>query len=58
MDFIDRFTLINPVLIEGSTGTWEEVEEGVEGVCGALSGKMVGYYEIPSAGPHHRAAIV
>lgn len=58
VDFIDRFTLIDPMPIEGPTGTWEEVEEGAGGVCGTLSGKMVGCYEIPSVGPQHRAAIV
>jgi len=57
-DFIDHFALIQSMTIEGSTGTWEKVEEETEEVRRTLSGKMVGYFEIPSGDPSRRTAVV
>jgi 2,3-diketo-5-methylthiopentyl-1-phosphate enolase len=57
-DFIDHFALIQAMALEGSTGTWEKVEEDTDEVRQRLSGKMVGYFEIPTANPHRRAAVV
>ena len=57
-DFIDHFALIQSVAIEGSTGSWEKVEEETEEVRRRLSGKMVGYYEVPTGNPSRRSAVV
>ena len=46
--FIDHFALIQAMALEGSTGTWEKVEEDTAEVRIKLSGKLVGYFEIPS----------
>jgi 2,3-diketo-5-methylthiopentyl-1-phosphate enolase len=56
--FVDHFALIQSMTLEGSTGSWEKVEEDTEDVRVKLSGKMVGYYEIPTAEPSRRAAVV
>jgi 2,3-diketo-5-methylthiopentyl-1-phosphate enolase len=56
--FVDHFSLIQSMALEGSTGTWEKVEEDTEDVRVKLAGKMVGYYEIPSGSPSRRAAVV
>ncbi|GAI33916.1 unnamed protein product, partial [marine sediment metagenome] len=47
-EFLDHFGLIQSMALEGSTGTWEKVEEDSEEVRERLSGKMVGYYPVPS----------
>ena len=57
-DFIDHFALIQSMALEGSTGTWEKVEEDTEEMRKKLSGKMVGYFEIPTGAPSRRAAVV
>ena len=57
-DFIDHFALIQAMAIEGSTGTWEKVEEDTDEVRRKLSGKMVGYYEIPTGNAYRRLAVV
>jgi 2,3-diketo-5-methylthiopentyl-1-phosphate enolase len=44
--------------LEGSTGTWEKVEEDTEVVRQSLSSKMVGYHEIPSDDPFTKSAVV
>ena len=56
--FVDHFALIQSMTLEGSTGSWEKVEEDTEDVRVKLSGKMVGYYEIPTAELSRRAAVV
>ena len=57
-DFIDYFALIQSMAIEGSTGTWEKVAEDTRDVREKLSGKMVGYYEIPTQNAYRRSAVV
>jgi len=57
-DFIDHFALIQSMALEGSTGTWAKVEEDTPEVRHALSGRMVGYFEIPTDDPHTKAAVV
>jgi 2,3-diketo-5-methylthiopentyl-1-phosphate enolase len=57
-EFLDHFALIQAMALEGSTGTWEKVAEDTEDVRRRLSGKMVGYFEIPTAGPSRRSAVV
>ena len=56
-DFIDHFALIQSIAIEGSTGSWERVEEETEEVRRRLSGKMVGYYEVPTGNPSRRIVV-
>jgi 2,3-diketo-5-methylthiopentyl-1-phosphate enolase len=56
--FVDHFALIQSMALEGSTGTWEKVEEDTEEVRVKLSGKMVGYFEIPSGSSSRRTAVV
>jgi 2,3-diketo-5-methylthiopentyl-1-phosphate enolase len=57
-DFVDHFALIQSMTLEGSTGTWEKVADDTEAVRSKLSGKMVGYYEIPSNHANRRTAVV
>jgi len=47
-DFIDHFALMQSMALEGSTGTWVEVKEETPEVRRRLSGKMLGYYEVPA----------
>lgn len=56
-DPIDHFSLVQSLAFEGSTGTWEEVKEHSEDVIEHLSGKVVGYYQIPSSDNVKRAVI-
>ena len=56
--FLDHLALVQSMGLEGSTGTWEKVEEDTEEVRRALSSKMVGYHEIPSDDPYTKAAVV
>jgi len=56
--FIDHFSLVQSMGLEGSTGTWEKVEEDTAEVRQAMSSKMVGYHEIPSEDPYVKSAVV
>ncbi|MBN1943266.1 MAG: hypothetical protein JW849_08230 [Phycisphaerae bacterium] len=56
--FLDHFALVQAMGLEGSTGTWEKVEEDTEAVRQAMSSKMVGYHEIPSDDPYTKSAVV
>jgi len=57
-DFIDHFALVQAMALEGSTGTWEKVEEDTEEVRSRYSSKMVGYFEIPTSEPDRKQAVV
>ena len=56
--FLDHFALIQSLALEGSTGTWEKVEEETPEVRARLSGKMIGYYEIPSPEADTKQAVI
>ncbi|MFH1475878.1 MAG: RuBisCO large subunit C-terminal-like domain-containing protein [Verrucomicrobiota bacterium] len=56
--FLDHLALVQAMGLEGSTGTWEKVEEDTEEVRKAMSSKMVGYHEIPSDDPCTKSAVV
>ncbi len=57
-DFIDHFALVQAMALEGSTGTWEKVEEDTPEMREVYSSKMVGYFELPSDDPSRKRAIV
>ncbi|MCL5098544.1 MAG: RuBisCO large subunit C-terminal-like domain-containing protein [Candidatus Omnitrophica bacterium] len=57
-DFVDHFALIQAMTLEGSTGSWEKVAEDTLEMRERLSGKMVGYYELPTDNPSRRSAVV
>ncbi len=57
-DFIDHFALIQSMALEGSTGTWEKVEEDTAEMRDIYSSKLVGYFEIPTSEPDRRRAVV
>ncbi|MFH0795595.1 MAG: RuBisCO large subunit C-terminal-like domain-containing protein [Candidatus Omnitrophota bacterium] len=57
-DFIDHFTLIQAMALEGSTGTWEKVAEDTAEMRQVFSSKLVGYFEIPTPEPDRRQAVV
>jgi 2,3-diketo-5-methylthiopentyl-1-phosphate enolase len=57
-EFVEYFSLIQSMVLEGSTGTWEKVQEDTEEVRRKLSGKMVGYFEVPTSDAHRRTAVV
>ncbi len=56
--FLDHFALVQSMALEGSTGTWEKVDEDTEEVRKAMSSKMVGYHEIPGEDRFTKAAVV
>jgi len=56
--FLDHFALVQAMALEGSTGTWERVEEDTEAMRIAMSSKLVGYHEIPSEDLYTKAAVV
>jgi len=56
--FLDHLALVQAMGLEGSTGTWEKVEEDTEEVREAMSSKMVGYHEIPADDPYTKSAVV
>ncbi len=49
--FLDHLALVQSMGLEGSTGTWEKVEEDTKEMREIMSSKMVGYHEIPSDDP-------
>jgi 2,3-diketo-5-methylthiopentyl-1-phosphate enolase len=57
-DFLDHFSLVQSLALEGSTGTWERIEEDTPEVRARLSGKLVGYYEIPSLESDTKRAVI
>jgi len=56
--FLDHLSLVQSMGLEGSTGTWEKVDEDTEEVRQALSSKMVGYHEIPCEDRYTKAAVI
>ena len=56
--FLDHYALIKSMAIEGSTGSWERVEEDTEDLRIAMSSKLVGYHEVPYDDPYTRSAVV
>jgi 2,3-diketo-5-methylthiopentyl-1-phosphate enolase len=56
--FLDHLALVQAMGLEGSTGTWEKVEEDTEEVRKALSSRMVGYHEIPCEDRYTKAAVI
>lgn len=58
VDFIDHFQLIESIIIEGSTGSWQRAEEESDEVRKMLSGKLVGYYEIPQEDEYTKSAVI
>ena len=58
VDFIDHYQLIESIAIEGSTGSWQRVEEESDEVREMLSGKLVGYFEIPSDDEYTKSAVI
>lgn len=57
-DFIDHFTLLQALALEGSTGTWEKVKEDTIELRRKLSGKLVGYFEVPNTDKYTKEAVV
>ena len=57
VDFLDHFALIQQMILEGSTGTWAEIKEETAEVRERLSGKLVGYYEVPAPEGVKRAVV-
>ncbi|MCC7354200.1 MAG: ribulose 1,5-bisphosphate carboxylase [Anaerolineae bacterium] len=47
-DFIDHFAQLQRLVLEGSTGDWMRVAEETDEVREALTGRLVGYYEVPA----------
>jgi 2,3-diketo-5-methylthiopentyl-1-phosphate enolase len=56
-DFIDHFDQIQRLINEGSTGSWMRVEQESDEVRETLSGRLVGYYEVPAEPGTKRAVI-
>lgn len=57
-DFLDHFELIQSLALEGSTGTWENIKEDTQEIREKLSGKLVGYFEIPATEQYTKEAVV
>ena len=58
VEFLDHFTLLQALALEGSTGTWEKVEEDTEDVRDRLAGKLVSYCRIPNDDKYTVEAVV
>jgi ribulose 1,5-bisphosphate carboxylase large subunit-like protein len=58
VDFIDHYQLIESIAIEGSTGSWQRVEEESTEVREMLSGRLVGYFEIPTEDEYTKSAVI
>jgi len=56
--FLDHFSLVQAMGLEGSTGTWEKVEEDTDELRAAMSSRMVGYHEIPGEDEFTKSAVV
>ena len=56
--FIDHLQLVGSIALEGSTGTWMRIREDTPELRRKLTGKCVGYYEIPCDDPYTKKAIV
>ncbi len=56
--FLDHFSLVQAMGLEGSTGTWEKVAEDTDELRAAMSSRMVGYHEIPGEDEYTKAAVV
>jgi 2,3-diketo-5-methylthiopentyl-1-phosphate enolase len=56
-EFIDHFDQLQRLVLEGSTGTWMRVHEETPEVRDALSGRLVGYYEVPAEAGTKKAVI-
>lgn len=58
VDFIDHFKLIEAMAVEGSTGSWQKVREDSEDLRINLSGKLVGYFELPTGDEYCKSAVI
>lgn len=47
-EFVDHYDQLQRLIAEGGTGTWMRIEEETDEVREALSGRLVGYYGIPT----------
>jgi 2,3-diketo-5-methylthiopentyl-1-phosphate enolase len=56
-DFIDHFDQLQRLIAEGGTGDWMRVAEETDKVRETLSGRLVGYYEIPAEKGTKKAVI-
>jgi 2,3-diketo-5-methylthiopentyl-1-phosphate enolase len=56
--FIDHLQMVGSIALEGSTGTWMRIREDTPEIRQKLTGKCIGYYEIPSDDPYTKKAIV
>ena len=56
--FLDHLALVQAMGLEGSTGTWEKVEEDTEELRKMMSSKLVGYHEIPCDDKYTKSAVV
>ena len=58
VDFIDHFKLVEAMAVEGSTGSWQKVKEDSKEVRINLSGKLVGYFELPTDDEYCKSAVI
>lgn len=56
-DFLDHLSGVKRMIIEGSTGSWQEVKEETPEVRERLAGKLLGYYEVPAPEGIKRAIV-
>jgi len=57
VDFLDHLSRVQEMVLEGSTGSWIDIKEETPGVREKLSGKLLGYYEVPAPKYGKRAII-
>ena len=56
-DFVDHYDQLQRLIAEGGVGTWMRLEEETDEVREALSGRLVGYYEVPAERGTKKAVI-
>lgn len=56
-DFIDHFSQLKRILLEGSTSSWQRVDEDTPDLREKLTSKLIGYYEVPAPENTKRAVM-
>lgn len=57
-EVLDHLDVIQPMLLQGSTGTWQKIPEDTAKIRELFTPKVIGYYPVPTESENHKKAIV
>ncbi len=57
-EILDHLNVIQPMLLQGSTGTWQKIPEDTAKIRELFTPKVIGYYPVPTESENHKKAIV